>query len=134
MNQIESVLTTPITKRRVLAQVVVCAGCCCGRIDKNKPPIPLDWLKKSWKERKLLKTVQLTISGCLGPCDILNVVSILTADGQFWFGGLVTDEPYQELLAWAEETRELGYPAPLPDLLRPYQFSRFHDISGGAES
>ena len=134
MEQRESVLGKPETKRKVSAQVLVCSGCCCGRVDKNKPSIPLDWLKKNWKERKLLKSVQLTISGCLGPCDILNAVSILTNECQLWFGGLVTDEPYQELLAWAEETRDLGYPAPLPELLRPYQFSRFNDISVGVES
>lgn len=113
------------TKRTVLAQVFVCAGCCCGKTEKGKPEIPLDWLKKTWKEQKLLKTVQLTISGCLGPCDLVNVVSISTAEGQFWFGGITTDEPYHDLLNWAEQSRTLGYPAPLPETLRAYAFSRF---------
>ncbi|MDP9727104.1 (2Fe-2S) ferredoxin domain-containing protein [Alicyclobacillus tolerans] len=115
----------PTTKRLILAQVFVCSGCCCGRTDKGKPSIPLDWLKKTWKERKLLKTVQLTITGCLGPCDVLNVVSIWTPDRQFWFGNITTDDPYEELLAWAEMTRELGQPAPIPDALLMYQFERF---------
>ncbi|PWI57142.1 (2Fe-2S) ferredoxin domain-containing protein [Sulfoacidibacillus thermotolerans] len=115
------------TKRKVLAQVVVCSGCCCGRTDKGRPAIPLEWLKKTWKERKLLKTVQLTISGCLGPCDIANVVSILSKDVQLWFGGFSTEEPYHELLAWAEATRELGTLAHVPKSLLPYQFTRFSE-------
>ncbi|MCF8566654.1 (2Fe-2S) ferredoxin domain-containing protein [Alicyclobacillus tolerans] len=118
-------VTRPITKRTVLGQVFVCSGCCCGRTDKGKPSIPVDWLKKSWKERRLLKSVQLTITGCLGPCDILNVVSIWTQDRQIWFGGITTDAPYEDLLEWAESTRKLGEPAPIPESLLEHQFERF---------
>ncbi len=113
------------TKRAVLGQVFVCSGCCCGQTGKGKPGIPLDWLKKSWKERKLLKTVQLTITGCLGPCDVFNVVSIATKERQRWFGGITTETPYEVLLAWAEETRTRGEPAPIPDALLRYEFERF---------
>ena len=58
---------------RVLGQIVICEGCCCGRPDKGFPPFPRDWLKQQWKDAKLNKSVQLTISGCLGPCDLANV-------------------------------------------------------------
>lgn len=121
----QTVTRDVITKRQVLAQVMVCSGCCCGRTDKGKPSIPVDWLKQSWKERKLLKNVQLTISGCLGPCDILNVVCLSTPARSYWFGGIVTDEPFHALLDWAETTRSLGYAAPIPEMLLPYQFERF---------
>lgn len=114
-----------ITKRAVLGQVFVCSGCCCGRTDKGKPEIPLDWLKQSWKERKLLKSVQLTITGFLGPCDILNVVGISTEDGQRWFGGITTAAPYEVLVEWAETTRQLGEAAPIPASLLEYEFQRF---------
>jgi len=113
------------TKRSVFAQILVCNGCCCGREDKRKPSIPVDALKRAFKERKLLKTVQLTISGCLGPCDVLNVFTILTEDGQQWFGGIRTHEPFLALIDWAEECRKLGAVAPLPDILKPYRFDRF---------
>lgn len=116
----------PTTQRVVLGQVFVCSGCCCGRTDKGKPEVPLEWLKSSWKERRLLKTVQLTITGCLGPCDISNVVSISTPDRQRWFGGITTKSSYEALLKWAEVTRQLGEPAPIPELLLEYEFERFH--------
>jgi hypothetical protein len=51
------------TKRIVIGQVSVCVGCCCGNTANGKPPVPVDWLKKEWRARGLLKRVQLTISG-----------------------------------------------------------------------
>ena len=65
-----------VTKRLVLGNVAVCLGCCCGNTERGKPAVPVDWLKKEWKARGLLKQIQLTISGCLGPCDVPNVVAI----------------------------------------------------------
>ncbi|MCI0182366.1 hypothetical protein MM817_00625 [Acidibacillus sp. S0AB] len=125
LEEVSELVKARVTKRQVIAQVMVCAGCCCGKTEKGKPEIPLDWLKKAWKERKLLKTVQLTITGCLGPCDLVNVVSIMTGQEQRYFGGIVTDEPYHTLLEWAESTRLLGQPAPIPESLLAYEFDRF---------
>lgn len=115
----------PATARPVLAQVLVCSGCCCGRTEKGKPPVPVDWLKRSWKERKLHKSVHLSVTGCLGPCDLVNVAGILTADGQRWFGGVSGEAPYAALLEWAEATREFGRPAPVPRELLRCEFDRF---------
>ena len=42
--------------------------------------MPVEWLKTEWRRRGLLKNIQLTISGCLGPCDVPNVVLIATAE------------------------------------------------------
>ena len=54
------------TKRAAIAQVACCVGCCCGRTDCGFPAVPVERLKAVWKEEKLNRTVQLTISGCLG--------------------------------------------------------------------
>jgi hypothetical protein len=56
------------TKRLVIGHLTICQGCCCGNTENGRPPVPVDWLKKEWRARGLLKRVQLTISGCLGPC------------------------------------------------------------------
>jgi len=66
------------TKRKVIAQVFVCQGCCCGQVEHGRPAVPAEWLKQEWRKCGLLKRVQLTISGCLGPCDVPNVVAIVT--------------------------------------------------------
>ena len=64
------------TKRIVIGQVIVCSGCCCGAVQRGKPEVPVDWLKQTWRSQGLLKNIQLTISCCLGPCDLPNVVRI----------------------------------------------------------
>ncbi|MFB5759367.1 (2Fe-2S) ferredoxin domain-containing protein [Paenibacillus medicaginis] len=113
------------TKRRVLGQVMICNGCCCGRTEKGRPGIPLDRLKSRWKEEKLLKSIQLTITGCLGPCDIANVVSIQTPDGPVWFGGIEEEALYDDLLEWAIASRNQDKLLELPANLMPYRFERF---------
>jgi hypothetical protein len=69
------------TKRRVIAQVTICSGCCYGNTERGLPAVPVDWLKSEWRKQGLLKRVQLTISGCVGPCDVPNVV-VITSDRQ----------------------------------------------------
>jgi carboxypeptidase family protein len=53
------------TKRMVLGQLTVRAGCCCGNVGRGLPAVPIDWLKEEWRRRRLLKRVQLTISAAL---------------------------------------------------------------------
>lgn len=116
----------PATKRRVLAQVLICAtGCCCGRTEKGKPPVPVSWLKAEWKQRKLLKTVQLTISGCLGPCDVPNVICIQTSGEAVWLGNVTLQHQYEALVAWAQACADLDLLVLLPDLLHAHRFSPY---------
>lgn len=117
---------TPLqTKRQVLGHVVVCTGCCCGRTEKGKPPVPVDWLKTEWKRRGLLRWVHLTISGCLGPCDLTNVVSILHPGGQEWLGGITDQHQYEALLEWAEASAQAKRLLPLPTPLFAHRFERY---------
>ena len=74
------------TKRRVMAQMIVCRGCCCGATEKGRPGVPIEWLKDEWRKRGLLKRFQLTVSGCIGPCDLANVVEVSSDSGSVWLG------------------------------------------------
>lgn len=117
---------TLATKRACHAQFLVCAlGCCCGRTDKNKPAVPVDWLKAEWRRRRLNPRVQLTMTGCLGPCDLVNVVGVLTAEAPLWLGGLVDDAHFVALVDWAAAMHDAGAALPLPDGLVPFRFDRF---------
>jgi cobaltochelatase CobN len=113
------------TKRRTLMQVLVCMGCCCGRIDRGKPEVPVDWLKAQWKAARLNPYVQLTISGCLGPCDLPNVVAVLTDGGQQWIGPLHCQDHYDALLSWAQACGAAEHVEPLPPILHERAFTRF---------
>ena len=116
----------PTTKRPTLAQVLICLGCCCGRTDRGKPAVPVGWLKAQWKEHKLLRVIHLSISGCLGPCDIANVVSIVTPLQTIWLGNLTSETQYEALFDWALACAEVNQVLPLPVELQAFVFERFH--------
>jgi len=113
------------TKRTVLAQLSVCVGCCCGNVARGKPEVPSQWLKEQWRQRGLAKHVQLTISGCLGPCDLSNIVSISCAVGTVWLGALHEFRNYAALLEWAVASKDAGHPLPLPAELSMFCFNPF---------
>ena len=113
------------TKRKSLMQVMVCVGCCCGRVERGKPEVPVNWLKAQWKAARLNPYVQLTISGCLGPCDLPNVVAVLTATGQQWIGQLDRQEHYDALVQWGRACSAARRVEPLPSALTERLFRRF---------
>ena len=102
------------TKRLVVGQITICQGCCCGNTERGLPEVPVEWLKNEWRKRGLLKRVQLTISGCVGPCDLPNVVVITTSSGTEWLGNITKVEQYRSLLEWAVRCRDAGEMLPLP--------------------
>jgi hypothetical protein len=78
------------------------------------PEVPVDWLKAEWRRRGLLKNVQLSISGCLGPCDVPNVVKIDLREETIWLGKIERFDQYREILDWATWSRAAGRLLPLP--------------------
>jgi len=118
------------TKRVLIAQVALCRGCCCGAVEKGHPKVPVEWMKEEWKKRGLRKSIQLTISGCLGPCDLSNVASISSANQTVWLGRLRDFANYAALLEWALASRDAGHALPLPSELSELRF----DLFRGADS
>jgi (2Fe-2S) ferredoxin len=116
------------TKRLVMGHVSVCRGCCCGDTERGKPEVPVEWLKKEWRHRGLLKNIQLTISGCLGPCDLSNVVTVSNYSGSVWLGGIVHFDQYQALVEWASRSKAAGKFVPLPEELAGFRFDPFWPI------
>ena len=102
------------TKRRVIGQMIVCQGCCCGATQKDRPAVPADWLKDEWRKRGLLKRFQLTVSGCVGPCDLPNVVVLNSESGSQWLGQITQVDQYRSLLEWAVRSVDAGHLVELP--------------------
>lgn len=113
------------TKRLALAQLVFCQGCCCGRTDRGRPELPVEQLKQIWKTEKLNRSVQLTISGCLGPCDLANVALIMLPEGNIWLGGMEGTGVYETLVTWARACHAEGRVLPLQEDLDALRFERF---------
>jgi hypothetical protein len=123
-----------VTKRLVLGHVTVCLGCCCGNTEKGKPAVPVEWLKKEWKARGLLKQIQLTISGCLGPCDLPNVVTISNENGTRWLGGITEFNQYRDLVEWAVASKDAAELLPLPREFREHLFHPFRNSDSETNS
>jgi cobaltochelatase CobN len=86
----------------------------------------VDWLKEEWRKRGLLKRFQLSISGCIGPCDQPNVVQICSNASSVWLGNLTDFNQYRALLEWACQSTEAGRLLELPrefkeNLLSPWR-------------
>src|ERR1035437_7186188 len=96
------------TRRLVIGQVLICQGCCCGAEERGRPEVPVEWLKAEWRRRGLLKRLQLTISGCLGPCDVPNVVVITSGTKTDWYGNITGREMYRDILEWASSSVAAG--------------------------
>lgn len=114
------------TKRRVIGQMIVCQGCCCGAVDKGRPMVPVEWLKDEWRRRGLLKRFQLSLSGCVGPCDVPNVVVVNSESGSQWLGNINDFNQYRSLVDWAacsvEAEQLLKLPREFKDhLLQPWR-------------
>ena len=113
------------TKRQVIGHVVMCSGCCCGKTERGKPEVPVEWLKQEWRARGLLKNIQLSISGCLGPCDLPNVVSVSSPNESVWLGNVNRFEQYEALVYWASESHAAGTLLPLPAEFETLRFIPF---------
>jgi hypothetical protein len=107
--------------RQARGQVILCQGCCCGRTDRGFPEVPVGRIKAAWKSGRLNRTIQLTISGCVGPCDVANVAVVVGPAGTSWFGALDAQH-YDILIRWAEECHSAGALLPLPSALRGHRF------------
>jgi cobaltochelatase CobN len=113
------------TKRVLLAHVSLCSGCCCGAVQKGNAEVPVEWMKDQWKKCGLRKSIQLTISGCLGPCDVSNVATISSAGQTLWLGRLREFANYAALLKWALDSRDAECVLPLPGELSELRFDPF---------
>jgi cobaltochelatase CobN len=71
-------------------------------------------LKDEWRKRGLLKRVQLTVSGCVGPCDVPNVVELNSEEGSQWLGNITQLNQYRSLVEWAVRSVEAGHLLGLP--------------------
>jgi len=114
------------TKRLVIGQMIVCNGCCCGATQKDLPEAPVEWLKDEWRRRGLLKRFQLTVSGCVGPCDVSNVVVVNSETGSRWLGNISDLNQYRSLVEWAVRSVDVGHLLELPlefkeHLLEPWR-------------
>ncbi len=74
----------------------------------------------------VLKLIKFSVSGCVGPCDIPNVVVVNSDSGSQWLGNITGFDQYRSLVEWAARSMEAGHLLELPrefraHLLRPWR-------------
>ena len=105
------------------SSVVVCSGCCCGRVDRGHPEVPIDYLNEAWEIYQLGEKVDFTISGCLGPCSMHNVSKLITKNEEIWIGELDRREHYEAIVSWAIEISQSGSDVKIPEILESQIFT-----------
>jgi hypothetical protein len=124
--QNERAFDQSIKETRVLeGQLLVCNACCCGNVEKGFPALPLENFKKEWKERGVRLRVHLTITGCLGPCPLANVVLIVFAGESIWLHSINTAEHVTAIYDYLEAMLEAEEYLPPTGLLAECHFNRF---------
>ena len=104
--------------------VIICNGCCCGRVEKGHKEVPIDELEAAWEANRIGEAVKLTISDCLGPCSMHNVSLLNTGSGKIWLGELSSLDDYEAIVEWAIESSEKKEGSKLPEILEARRFVR----------
>ena len=89
-------------------------------MDKGFPALPLESFKRQWKLRGLRRRFHLTISGCLGPCPLANVVLLTFRGESAWFHSINNEEDVRLIYDYAEDMLQAEeFLAPPEWLARP---------------
>src|ERR1700744_4595710 len=116
----------PINLVRRRGHLMVCAkGCCCGRIDRGFPAIPIDFFKAEYKRRKIRNRVQLTMAGCLGPCQLANVVLLFFDGRPIWFQSINHESQIAAIYDYVEAMLRADGFMPPPAELAEYVFEYY---------
>ena len=111
---------------RVLeGHIFVCKGCCCGNVERGIPEVPLEEFKSQWKARGIRRRIHLTISGCLGPCPVANVVLLLVYGRAVWLHSIDSASQVNAIYDYIERMLASGEYLPLDGFLTLYVFNRY---------
>ncbi len=103
----------------------VCKGCCCGRTDRGFPESPLEDFKSQWRSRGIRRRFHLTVSGCLGPCALANVVLIQFHGRLVWLHSVNSAGDVAAIYDYAEAMLVAGKYLEPPATLAARRFERY---------
>ena len=103
----------------------VCRGCCCGNTERGFTSIPLDDFKRQWKHRRIRRRLHLTVSGCLGPCSVANVVLLNFGGRSTWLHSIASTADVTLIYDYAEAMLRANRWLSPPAGLRDRHFQRY---------
>ena len=86
----------------------------------------METFKQEWLRRRLKKTVHLTKGGCLGPCTLANVASLVFDGRSVFFHSVNTPELVVLIFDYIDAMLAADRFMPPPSNLAPYAFE-FYD-------
>lgn len=110
--------------RVIEGQLFVCQGCCCGQTERGFPAVPLEAYKREWKARGLRLRIHLTVTGCLGPCPLANVILILFGGETVWLHSINDEGAVTSVFDYLEAMLAAGRYLPPPGALAARHFNR----------
>ena len=114
-----------VVQRR--AHLSYCHGsCCCGDVERGYAAVPVETFKQEWVRRRLKKRVHLTKGGCLGPCTLANVASLVFDGRSVFFHSVNAPEQVVMIFDYIDAMLLADRFLPPPPGLVPYVFS-FYD-------
>lgn len=110
---------------RLRGMLIICInGCCCGHTGRGFAPVHADLYHHEWERRKLRNKIHLNQGGCLGPCVLANVVTLLIDGRPYWFHS-VNDEAIICAIYDYIEALLVDETVPAPAILHPHLFNGF---------
>ena len=125
--------TVNIPQRR--AHLSYCySACCCGRTERGYAAVPVDVYKNEWLGRKLRNLVHLTKGGCLGPCALANVASLVFDGRSIWFHSVNSSWQVRLIFDYIEAMVKADRFLQPPQELAEYAFNYYDwDVRPAAE-
>jgi cobaltochelatase CobN len=106
--------------------LMVCAkGCCCGHTERGHAAVPVDFYKEEYKRRKIRNKIQLTMSGCLGPCPLSNVVLLFFDGRPVWLQSINSKPQIAAIYDYIERMLAAESYLPPPPELAEYVFNYY---------
>jgi len=101
-------------------------GCCCGRTERGYAQVPVETYKEEWTRRKMRNTVHLTKAGCLGPCVLSNVASLVFDGRSVWFHSVNSPWQVKQIFSYIDAMLDADRFLQPPEELLEYVFN-FYD-------
>ena len=113
---------------KLRGQLFVCStGCCCGHVERGFAPVLADIYHDEWERRKLRNKVHLSQSGCVGPCELANVVTLIFDRHIYNFHSINTADHIRVIFDYLEAMLAIEDSSlvPIPPQLHHHTFNYF---------
>ena len=100
-------------------------GCCCGITERGYAAVPVDVYQEEWLRRKIRNDVHLTKGGCLGPCALANVVSLVFDGKSIWFHSVNSEWQVRQIFEYIDAMLKADRFVQPPAELSEYVFNYY---------